>query len=150
MLGPRRSPPGAEWLEWCRLHQFLDAASLFPQKARGTWWHPRFGTEHVLDHVFFDCWQRWHLVACRTIHPVTPRNARDPWSWSTYTDHHPVVVILRQGKLWVPGGHNQVRVSRPDVAKLWGLGAPVLTMRHTFSEQIKQRLTEVGLLRAEN
>ena len=51
---PRRSPPGAEWLEWCRFNQFLDAASIFPQRVRGTWWHPRFGTEHVLDHVFFD------------------------------------------------------------------------------------------------
>ena len=102
---PRRSTSRKEWLEWCRQGKYLDAGSQFAQGERGTWWHPRSDTAHTLDHLFLDQADRWHLVSCKVIHAGRQRThaqVNDLWNCGLYTDHHPVVATLRQGKLWAP------------------------------------------------
>lgn len=144
---PRRSIPGGEWLDWCRTHGFLDAASQYEQRFRGTWWHPRYRTEHVLDHFLLDTRHRWHLVSCKAVHIEDSRPGSGRWFWDPYTDHHPVEIILRQGKLWLPRDTSSPTCSvKPDVAKLWGLGIPVFEYRQQLQMEITMRLQAAGYI----
>ena len=46
---------------------FFDAANQFAQRARGAWWHPRFGSNHILDHCLVDSRRKWHLRVGRIL-----------------------------------------------------------------------------------
>ena len=142
---PRRSIPGGEWLDWCCTHGFLDAASQYEQRFRGTRWHPRYRTEHVLDHFLLDTRHRWHLVSCKAVHIEDSRPGSGQWFWDPYTDHHPVEMVLRQGKLWLPRDTTRPTCNvKPDVAKLWGLGIPVFEYRQQLQMEITRRLQAAG------
>ena len=135
---PRRSPPGGEWLDWCRESGFIDAASQFAQNNRGTWTHPRYGTTHALDHWLLDGRHQWHLTQCRAFH--APPGRQEESAWLGYTDHSPLVLTLRQGKMWLPRASTQRSTPKPDVAKLWGVGNTVSTFRRQFEEEITNNL----------
>ena len=53
----------AQWLHWARSHGLTEMSSWC---TRGTWWHPRFGTQHVLDHFGKPVGARWcvKVVKC--------------------------------------------------------------------------------------
>ena len=135
---PRRSPPGLEWLEWCRESGFIDAASQFAQTNRSTWTHPRFGSERALDHWLLDGRHNWHLTQCKAFHERPGRQA--DISWTVYTDHCPLILTLRQGKMWLARVSNQRSTPKPDVAKLWGVGTTVSTFRRQFEDEITTNL----------
>ena len=150
VLGPfgnaRRSDAGKEWLEWCRNEGWVEAASQYAQRCRGTWWHCRFNTEHVLDHFFLPRAERWHLTACSVVHAGRGMRAGggdNSWQWGPYTDHHPVEMTMRVGKLWVPRRRAGAREERADVAKLNGMGEATRTYRRRFQEVAGQKLTEL-------
>ena len=151
VLGPhgyvKRSVAGKEWLTWCRHEGWLEAASQFHQPCRGTWWHCGYNTEHILDHFFLPQAERWHITACRVIHgghERRPTRKRVPWQWGPYTDHHPVELTLRQGKLWVPAAPSRRGEVRADVSKLNGMGSAVATYRKRFAEAVDEKLRAQG------
>ena len=140
---PRRSIWGTEWLEFCRGAGLLDAHSFFTQQSRGTWWHPRFSTEHTLDHMFMSKNDRWHLLQCHAVHVGYARgqgHTGDVWHWGSYTDHHPVELVLRTGKLWVPQQKKNVQEPKADVAKIWGSGEQAQHYRAQFQAHLSQQL----------
>ena len=81
-----------------------------------TWWHPRYGSGHAIDHVLIRDADAWHATRCAAVHPergfdkrcaARGRRRRDRVetsgpSWDNYTDHHPMELSVRTGKLWVP------------------------------------------------
>ena len=143
---PRRSIWGIEWLEFCRGTGLMDAHSFFTQQCRGTWWHPRYNTEHTLDHMFISKTDRWHLVQCHAVHVGYARghgHTGDVWHWGSYTDHHPVELVLRTGKLWVPQPKKSAREPKADVAKLWGSGEQAQQYRTQFRAHLSHQLADM-------
>lgn len=68
---------------------YRDVASRYQCRNRVSWVHPRYLSEHELDHVFVKGSDVWHLKQCRFL--VEGPNVAAPWS--PYTDHNPVELL---------------------------------------------------------
>ena len=127
---------GQEWREWCLRHSMKDAASRFQFPRRVSWTHPRYLTEHELDHVLVRAKDVWHLRKCR----ILVEGPSVPFPWSPYTDHNPVEAVIRVGKQWQPRGSPTHTEVRPDVAKMRGAGHSALDLRSQWVTKVEQRL----------
>ena len=143
----RRSRWGVDWLEFCRTAGLVAAHSYYTQRCRGTWWHPRYLTEHTLDHIFISKGDQWHLTNCQAVHVGHERDdgvTGNIWHWGKYTDHNPLEAVLRTGKLWVPKATPQEAIPRADIAKLWGVGEAASQHRTNYREALQQKLTDTA------
>ena len=93
VVGPfahtRLTTAGVEWRDWCLRHDFRDAGSRSQQRRRRTWRHPRFRTDHELDHFLIHQGDLWHLRSCRILYDGPNVQV----SWTPYTDHNPVECV---------------------------------------------------------
>ena len=94
----RRTGSGSTLLEHCRQNQLIVAGSYTRQTERATWWHPRWGSGHELDHFLMRKVDRWMIRSCKTLHQDMPNKVA---TWKTYCDHEPVEIDLRTDKNWV-------------------------------------------------
>ena len=115
----RVSTAGREWRQWAIEQGYKECSSRFQLRHRCTWKHPRFSTEHELDHFFIHHTHLWHLVSCR----ILQEGPNVDWPWSAYTDHNPVELTLRHGKMWGRNKRHNTIPSKPDVQKLRGPSA---------------------------
>ena len=133
---PKITVPGQEWRDWCSRHGLRDVASRFQCRNRVSWTHPRYLSQHELDHILVKGVDVWHLKQCRFL--VEGSNVTAPWS--TYTDHNPVELILKVGKHWSPRTHIQSKVVMPDVARIRGQDAEASTLRARWVHQVESKL----------
>ena len=123
---PRVTVAGSEWRVWAVRENLKECASRFSLRHRCTWRHPRFQSEHELDHAFILESCLWHLTKCR----ILKEGPSVQGPWSPYTDHNPVEVVLRHGKVWTPRG----RTSQ----------APAREIRNAWVAAVEQRLANLG------
>ena len=64
---PKLTVAGAEWRACAERENLVHCHSRYQHSHRWTWKHPRYHSEHELDHVFLDTNSQWHLQNCRTI-----------------------------------------------------------------------------------
>ena len=92
---PKITTAGQEWRQWAEAEGFRDCASRYQLRHRTTWQHPRYRSEHELDHISIREECLWHLQHCR----VLQEGPNVAWPWGDYTDHNPVEVRLRHGRM---------------------------------------------------
>ena len=76
--GPKVTKPGAEWRDWCERNGFREAGSRFKQRRRCTWRHPRYRSDHELDHFLVREQDLWHLQSCRILYDGPSVNLEGP------------------------------------------------------------------------
>ena len=131
---PKISQAGLEWRIWAVQQGFKDCSSRFQLGQRCTWAHPRFHSEHELDHILIHESALWHLQGCRILKDGPSVN----WTWTPYTDHNPVEISLRHGKLWFPNKKSRTHTPKPDVQKL--RSNPDL--RQIWCQEVESKLQE--------
>lgn len=105
---------GREWRPWFSRHSLRDIVSRYQGRTRHTWIHPRFQSEHELDHMLCKASDLWHLVNGRIL--CEGPSVTSPWSPDT--DHNPVEVTLRFGKDWLNGSKNRVLKGGPSALSM--------------------------------
>lgn len=133
---PKLTVAGAEWRAWAEREEYIHCHSRYQHYHRWTWKHPRYHSEHELDHVFLDAHSHWHLQNCRTLQ----EGPSVDWPWTDYTDHNPVEVKLRHGKLWHTRRKQQVALTKPDVKKLRGQSEEAAQLREQWVAQVEEQL----------
>jgi len=126
----RVSTAGREWRQWATQQGYKECSSRFQLRHRCTWKHPRFSTEHELDHCFIHHTHLWHLVSCR----ILQEGPNVDWPWSAYKDHNPVELTLRHGKMWGRNKRHNTIPSKPDVQKLRGPSAEASRPRQMWTD----------------
>ena len=134
---PKITPSGQEWRERCSTYGLRDAASRFQGRNRVTWVHPRFRSHHELDHILIKGVDLWHLTQCRIL--VEGSSVEAPWS--PYTDHNPVELILRVGKLWVPSRAQAQGSDLPDIRQMSGPSAEATERRLRWVAKVESLLS---------
>ncbi|CAE7261281.1 unnamed protein product [Symbiodinium sp. CCMP2592] len=137
----RLTTAGEEWRDWCVRYDFRDAGSRYQQRRRCTWSHPRFRTDHELDHFLIRHRDIWHLQSCRILYDGP--NVDVPWT--PYTDHNPVECILRVGKWWAPKTARNSSAQRPDLDALRGSGPTAVELREKWQALVERRLRDLRL-----
>lgn len=64
---PKTTVASREWRNWTGLGGFRDCTSRFQLRHRATWTHPRFLSEHELDHILIHVSCPWHVVKARVL-----------------------------------------------------------------------------------
>eukprot|EP00435_Cladocopium_sp_Y103_P009995 s4145_g2.t1 len=136
----RVSTAGWEWRQWAVQNGFKDCSSRFQLRHRWTWRHPRYLTEHELDHFFIHEDHLWHLVQCRIIQ----EGPNVDWPWSSYTDHNPVEITLRHGKMWGSRSRRTAHHPKPDILKIRGSTSEATRLRQMWVEEVETRLETVA------
>ena len=134
----RVSTAGREWRQWATQQGYKECSSRFQLRHRCTWKHPRFSTEHELDHFFSFTTHLWHLVSCR----ILQEGPNVDWPWSAYTDHNPVELTPRHGKMWGRNKSHNTIPAKPDVQKLRGPSAEASRLRQMWTEAVETYLEE--------
>ena len=137
---PKITTPGQEWRDWCSRHGYRDVASRFQCRNRVSWIHPRYLSQHELDHILVKGVDVWHLKQCRFL--LEGSNVAAPWS--TYTDHNPVELVLKVGKHWSPNPRTASRVALPDVARMRGQDEEANTLRMRWVQQVETKLSNLS------
>ena len=137
--GPKVTKPGAEWRDWCERNGFREAGSRFKQRRRCTWRHPRYRSDHELDHFLVREQDLWHLQSCRILYDGPSVKG----SWTGYTDHNPVECVLRVGKWWRPKKGRRASKQNPDLAKLRGSGGQAKELRERWQGLVESRLRDL-------
>ena len=133
---PRVTTSGLEWRSWAEREGFIHCHSRFQRRLRWSWRHPRFLSCHELDHIFLQSSCQWHLVRCRILH----EGPSVQWPWSDYTDHNPVELCLRHGKLWRPPSSPSPSLHKPDVQKLRGHTPEAESLRQRWQTRVEEQL----------
>ena len=130
---PRVTVAGLEWRAWAEGEDLSHCHSRFQQNQRHTWEHPRFLSQHELDHVFVATPCLWHVTSCRVLH----EGPSVSFPWSDYTDHNPVEIRLRHGKLWQVKRSQVQQTPKPDVQKMRGDTPEAKHLRETWQQQVE-------------
>ena len=90
----KRNQRGQTLVDTCNQENWVFTHSWTPQNNKNTWKHPRFKTEHQLDHFITEHRYIRNVNRVLTIHP---ESIRDPQAggWEEYTDHKPVEMTVR-------------------------------------------------------
>ena len=80
---------GQKLLELCVENDLIDTHSWTPQRNKATWKHPRFKTEHLIDHFFVARTHGRNVQRTLTLHTelIQEYQLHD---WTEYTDHKPI------------------------------------------------------------
>ena len=80
---------GQKLLELCVDNDLVDTHSWTPQRNKATWKHPRFKTEHLIDHFFVARVHGRNVQRTLTQHTelIQEYQLHD---WTEYTDHKPI------------------------------------------------------------
>ena len=136
---PKLSVAGKEWRVWAEKEGMVECSSRFQLRHRWTWRHPRFLSLHELDHILLSTDGLWHLVSCR----VLQEGPNVLWPWTSYTDHNPVEVTLRHGKLWPNPVRKATGPVKPDINKLRGPSNTAQALRKQWVEAVEEKLAFV-------
>ena len=129
---PKTTVAGREWRSWAEVRGFRDCTSRYQLRHRTTWAHPRVLSEHELDHILIHESCLWHVVRAR----VLQEGPSVRWPWGDYTDHNPVEITLKHGKLWLPKVKGQPLEEKPDVAKLRGNTDEAIRLRDQWQQEV--------------
>ena len=127
---------GIEWRRWAEREGLIHCHRRYQQRQRWTWTHPRFSSEHELDHIFMSASCQWHLQRCRVLF----EGPSVTWPWSDYTDHNPVEIRFRHGKLWHSHRRKHRGEDKPDVRKLRGNTEDAINLRRTWQHRVEEAL----------
>ncbi|CAJ1396225.1 unnamed protein product [Effrenium voratum] len=136
---PKITTAGQEWRQWAEAEGFRDCASRYQLRHRTTWQHPRYRSEHELDHIFIREECLWHLQHCR----VLQEGPNVAWPWGDYTDHNPVEVRLRHGRKWAKQPARATGPPCPDVGKLRGVSEESVEQRKQWVQLVEERLAQL-------
>jgi hypothetical protein len=169
-----RTKTGEDLIQLCREEGLMVAGSFGLQNERSTWWHPAHGTGHEIDHLLVRRTQRWHVLACKTLHYGMPadeeskerakkeqarsRRTNTTWrvekhvrhdgviAWESYTDHHPVEIVIRAGKNWQAAAKAKERkwAEEPDWSKVWGGTKEALEHKQRLEEKMNDDISKMG------
>ena len=144
VLGPfgdhRRTRGGEELLHFCEIEGLIVTNSFSPQENKGTWFHPKDGTAHCLDHFLLRKLDKRWVRSVKAIHfdqrgrcATAPRMGRQgKWtiaSWLEYTDHDPIELVWVAGKDWkAEAERRNNHKPRPDVIRLLGSSIETKTL----------------------
>ena len=107
---PNRNSRGLQLCQFCNEHGLAVANTWTPQRNKTTWWHPRFGTAHLIDLFITTHVHIGHVHRVLTLHPEVAWTAHID-DWTSYTDHNPVEMTI---KLAPPKGSHQPRTLPPE------------------------------------
>ena len=127
---------GREWRQWFSRFNLRDLVSRYRGRNRHTWIHPRFQTQHELDHILCRAGDLWHVQHGRIL--VEGPSVTSPWT--PYTDHNPVELTLRFGKQWTGSARSKNTPKRPDLTKLRGHGHEQDRNRQAWTQGVEARL----------
>ena len=100
-LGPHgpshRTNRGLHLCQFCNEHGLAVANTWTPQRTKATWWHPRFGTSHLIDFFLISHAHIGNTHRVLTISPDVARTAH-LGEWTPYTDHNPVEMTIKMGR----------------------------------------------------
>ena len=141
-LGPHgpanRNYRGSLLLDFCNEHNLAVANTWTPQQNKATWWHPRFGTPHLLDYFLVPHAQIGNVHRVLTIHPqiAWEHHLSD---WTSDTDHNPVELTI---KLAPPKGIHRTRniPVRAATAKGRGNSQQAIALREQYRTELEQRM----------
>ena len=136
---PKTTVAGREWRIWAEVGGFRDCTSRYQIRHRTTWAHPRFLSEHELDHIFIHESCLWHVVGAR----VLQEGPSVCWPWGNYTDHNPVEITLRHGKLWLPKVKGRPLEEKPDVAKMRGNTDEAIRLRDQWQQEVDRLIGQL-------
>lgn len=144
-MGPfgwaKTTTAGLEWRTSAELHGYRDCTSRFQLRHRATWTNPRFHSTHELDHIFIPESCLWHLKSAR----VLAEGPNVEWPWGDYTDHNPVEICLRQGRMWIPRSKITQPPDKPDIAKLRGNTDVATRLRTVWMQEVDAKLQQAQL-----
>ena len=159
VLGPfgdhRRTRGGEELLHFCEVEGLIVTNSFSPQENKGTWFHPKDGTAHCLDHFLVRKLDKRWVRSVKTIHfeqrsrgANAPRMGRQgKWniaSWLEYTDHDPIELVWVAGKDWkTEAERRNHHKPRPDVIRLLGSSTEAKSLREQYARRVTSNLEQV-------
>ena len=67
------------------------------------------------------------------------------WPWGDYTDHNPVEICVRQGRMWIPRSKITQPPDKPGVAKLRGNTDEATRLRTVWMQEVDAKLQQAQL-----
>eukprot|EP00972_Heterocapsa_arctica_P073993 10920599-Heterocapsa_arctica.AAC.1 len=138
----KRNAAGRDLLLWCAANGMLVVNTLFPQGSQEsgtTWIHPRWKYGAVLDYFLIPKQDRWHIATYK----VRQRSTGE--GWGVYTDHNPVEVHLRVGKLWTKRENSFGKTPKgPNVASMIGISEDAKKKREDWSKAVEEKMQGGG------
>ena len=109
---------GQRLLELCVDNNLVDTHSWTPQRNKATWKHPRFKTEHLIDHFFVARAHGRNVQRTLTLNTelIQEYQLHD---WTEYTDHKPIELRI---KLAPPLSYKRQHEHAPRLATHKGRG----------------------------
>ena len=134
----KRNQMGQTLVDACNQENWVFTHSWTPQNNKNTWKHPRFKTEHQLDHFITEHRYIRNVNRVLTIHP---ESIRDPQTggWEEYTDHKPVEMTVR---LAPPAFYkpSQTPARRIAVQRGRGCSDQAVALRNKFHQALEEKL----------
>ena len=111
--------------------------SFIRQECRDTWFHPRSGVGHPIDHLLTRPRDHRFVSAAKVLHEEP---LAEPWS--PYTDHNPIEVRLAKGWVFRAACRPIRRLKRPNWRVLKSSGERVQAARAALSAELDRRVAE--------
>ena len=137
---PHRNTRGLSLCQFCNEHGLAVANTWTAQRNKTTWWHPRFGTAHLIDYFLITQAHIGNVHRVLTLHPEVAWTAQID-DWTSYTDHNPVEMTV---KLAPPKGLHQPRnlPARPATYKGRGTNPQAMALRSQYHHAINQKIQD--------
>ena len=132
---PNRNIRGLQLCQFCNEHRLAVANTWTPQRNKTTWWHPRFGTAHLIDFFTTTHAHIGNVHRVLTLHPEVAWTAHIE-DWTSYTDHNPVEMTI---KLAPPKGFHRPRTLPPRPATYKARGIPPRNADHNTNRHSSRR-----------
>lgn len=159
VLGPfgdhRRTRGGEELLVFCEQEGLIVANTFSKQEQKSTWFHPKDGTAHALDHFLIRKEDRRWCKRVHTVHHATVEKRTDrkilgrPMQfasapWLEHTDHDPIEMVWTVGKDWKAEAEDKIALeNKPDVLRLLGSSLEAKDLREKYSSHVAASLSSV-------
>ena len=156
VMGPfgdsRRTKGGEELLVFCEQEGLIVADTYTRQKHKGTWFHPKQGTEHKLDHFLVASSSKRWVKSVHTLRFSSRQVARyerlcgrplqfSRSPWLPYTDHDPVEMIFCMGRNWkLEAVATSESNPKPDVSRFLGSSVEAANLRRAYAEAVTSEL----------
>ena len=141
-LGPHgpshRTNCGLQLCQFCNEHGLAVANTWTPQRTKATWWHPRFGTSHLIDFFLIPHAHIGNTHRVLTISPDVARTAH-LGEWTPYTDHNPVEITIKMAPPKGIFGHRTLP-PRPATYKARGKSQQAIALRTQFHQAITHKI----------
>ena len=140
-LGPfgigRRTRVGHQLVEWARGEDLRFLLTFTRQNCRDTWFHPKSGRGHPIDHLLVRPRDHRFLGSSKVLFE-TPLVE----SWAPYTDHNPIETKLVKGWIHRTPFRPPTRMRRPPWKVLRGTGKGAQVAQAALSAELDRRVAE--------